>query len=136
MDPKLATAGEAKSGHAGPAKTPEVASLALPARGVHGGGRCMKSIRLSPALLGPRGWSPDVVDLLPVRESLSRARSCNFLLAASTPEHGGNGHESDGRGGAGWQAEATEPDFGHHLAWTEPCERADSPPPDAGSSDE
>ena len=26
---KLATAGEAKSGHAGPAKTPEVASLAL-----------------------------------------------------------------------------------------------------------
>ena len=36
MDPKLATAGEAKSGHAGPAKTPEVASLALPARGAWG----------------------------------------------------------------------------------------------------
>ena len=34
---KLATAGEAKSGHAGPAKTPEVASLALPARGAWGG---------------------------------------------------------------------------------------------------
>ena len=37
MTPKLATAGEAKSGHAGPAKTPEVASLALPARGAWGG---------------------------------------------------------------------------------------------------
>ena len=37
MAPKLATAGEAKSGHAGPAKTPEVASLALPARGAWGG---------------------------------------------------------------------------------------------------
>ena len=29
MAPKLAAAGDAKSGHAGPAKTPEVASLAL-----------------------------------------------------------------------------------------------------------
>ena len=37
MAPKLATAGDAKSGHAGPAKTPEVASLALPARGAWGG---------------------------------------------------------------------------------------------------
>ena len=37
MATKLATAGEAKSGHAGPAKTPEVASLALPARGAWGG---------------------------------------------------------------------------------------------------
>ena len=99
-------------------------------RGVHGVGRCMKSISLSPALLGPRGWSPDVVDLLPVRESLSRARSCNLLLAASTPEHGGGGHASDGRKGAGGQAETTEPDFSHHLARTDPFELADSPPPD------
>ena len=39
MGPKLATAGDAKSGHAAPAKTPEVqvASLALPARGAWGG---------------------------------------------------------------------------------------------------
>ena len=51
----------------------------------------MMGIGLSPALLGPRGWSPDVLDLLPVRESLNRARSCNLLLAASTPEHGGGG---------------------------------------------
>ena len=36
MAPKLAAAGDAKSGHAGPAKTPEVASLALPARGAWG----------------------------------------------------------------------------------------------------
>ena len=106
-----------------------MASLALPAR-VHGVGRCMKSISLSPALLGPRGWSPDVVDLLPVRESLSRVRSCNLLLAASTPEHGGGGHASDGRKGAGGQAETTEPDFSHHLARTDPFELADSPPPD------
>ena len=33
---KLATAGDAKSGHAGPAKTPEVASLALPRPGCIG----------------------------------------------------------------------------------------------------
>ena len=96
----------------------------------------MKSISLSPALLGPRGWSPDVVDLLPVRESLSRARSCNLLLAASTPEHGGGGHASDGREGAGGQAETTEPDFGHHLARTEAFEPADSPLPGGVSSDE
>ena len=37
MNPKLSAAGEAESGHAGPAKTPEVASLALPARGASGG---------------------------------------------------------------------------------------------------
>ena len=36
MPPKLAAAGEAKSGHAGPAKTPEVASLALPRPGCIG----------------------------------------------------------------------------------------------------
>ena len=36
MAPKLATAGDAKSGHAGPAKTPEVASLALPRPGCIG----------------------------------------------------------------------------------------------------
>ena len=36
MAPKLAAAGDAKSGHAAPAKTPEVASLALPARGAWG----------------------------------------------------------------------------------------------------
>ena len=40
MASKLAAAGDAKSGHAGPAKTPEVASLALPlalpARGAWG----------------------------------------------------------------------------------------------------
>ena len=96
----------------------------------------MMGIGLSPALLGPRGWSPDVVDLLPVRESLSRARSCNLLLAASTPEHGGGGHTSDGRGGAGGQAEATETDFGRHLARTDPFQLADSPPPGGVSSDE
>ena len=115
-----------------------MASLALPARGAWGGSvyeeytcTCTCTcISLSPALLGPRGWSPDVVDLLPVRESLSRARSCNLLLAASTPEHGGGGHASDGRKGAGGQAETTEPDFSHHLARTDPFELADSPPPD------
>ena len=37
MVPKLATAGEAKSGHASPAKTPEVASMALPAWRAWGG---------------------------------------------------------------------------------------------------
>ena len=36
MASKLATAGDAKSGHAGPAKTPEVASLALPRPGCIG----------------------------------------------------------------------------------------------------
>ena len=36
MTSKLATAGDAKSGHAGPAKTPEVASLALPRPGCIG----------------------------------------------------------------------------------------------------
>ena len=37
---------------------------------------------------------------------------------------------SDGRKGAGGQAETTEPDFSHHLARTDPFELADSPPPD------
>ena len=36
MTLKLATAGDAKSDHAGPAKTPEVASLALPRPGCIG----------------------------------------------------------------------------------------------------
>ena len=36
MPPKLDAAGDAKSGHAGPAKTPEVASLALPRPGCIG----------------------------------------------------------------------------------------------------
>ena len=34
------------------------------------------------------------------------------------------------KGGGGGQAEATETDFGHHLARTDPFERADSPPSD------
>ena len=110
--------------------------LGTAAAGVHRVGRCMMGIGLSPALLGPWAWSLDVVDLLPVRESLSRARSCNLLLAASTPEHGGGGHASDGREGAGGQAETTEPDFGHHLARTEAFEPADSPLPGGVSSDE
>ena len=62
MAPKLAAAGGAKSGHAGPAKTPEVASLALPAR-VHRVGCYILSIGLFPALLEERGWSADIVDL-------------------------------------------------------------------------
>ena len=33
-------------------------------------------------------------------------------------------------GGAGGQAEATGTDFGHHLARSDPFERADSPPSD------
>ena len=60
--------------------------LGTAAAGVHRVGRCMMGIGLSPALLGPWAWSLDVVDLLPVRESLSRARSSNLLLAASTPQ--------------------------------------------------
>ena len=107
-----------------------MASLALPARGAWGGS-VYEEYKLVPCSSRPAGvvTSLDVVDLLPVRESLSRARSCNLLLAASTPEHGGGGHASDGRKGAGGQAETTEPDFSHHLARTDPFELADSPPP-------
>ena len=49
MAPKLATAGDAKFGHAGPAKTPEVALLGTAAAGVHRVGRCMMGI-------GRGGW--------------------------------------------------------------------------------
>ena len=104
--------------------------------GVHGVGRCMKSISLSPALLGPRGWSPDVTDLLTVRESMSRPRSCNLLLALASRSSPASGHASDGRKGAGGQAETTEPCFSHHLARTDPFQLAESPPPDVGSSNE
>ena len=64
MHPKLATAGKAKSGDAGLAKTPKVASFALPAQGAWGGWLNDRYRGgLFPALLEPRGWSADIVDL-------------------------------------------------------------------------
>ena len=78
-------------GDAGVQETPEVASLGTAAAGVHRVGRCMMGIGLSPALLGPRAWSPDHAGLLAVRESLTRPRSCDPLLAAAMPHAAGRG---------------------------------------------
>ena len=114
-----------------------MASLALPARGAWGGS-VYEEYKLVPCSSRPAGVvTRDIADLLPVSESLNRPRSCNLLLAASTPEHVRGGHAFDGRGGAGGEAETTEPDFGHHLARTnKQFEQVDSPPPDGGSSNE
>ena len=105
--------------------------LGMNPAGVHGVGRCMMGIGLSPTLLGPWAWSLDIVDLFPVRESLSRAldRATFSLPRApqSTAAEAMRQMEERGRGG---KPRPPSPTSVTTLCSADPFQLAESPPPD------
>ena len=88
MAPKLATAGEAKSGHAGPGmrqRRRKWPLWALPARGAWGGMLYLK-YRLVPCSSRAAGVVSRYSGLVTRRDCLSRPCSCDLLLASVVRE--------------------------------------------------